>query len=386
MYDKNLVDTMALDMGITGYEKDFRIKAFHDFDALDNPAWHRIRVKDLTTPDYRVYNNQKVLFHKVEGLKVQPFPREVEDLSSALKDKAYGASKKHVKQVEAFANSGTTIVVEAKVVVDEPIIIQMNLTEENPLLIDKHTVWVKEAAAVTVVLDYTDVGLSSYHNGLLRVVAEQGAEVKVVKLQNLGGKSSHIFGTLIVQNRDSQVEYSAIDLGEGLTVTDVSTYLQEENANLVTKSIYLGDGFAKQDIGYNTYHNGRRTFSDIAVKGALLDDARKVFRGNLYFARGAKKSKGSEEEYVILLSDRVKADAIPALMCDEDDVQGEHAASAGQVDANKLFYLMSRGLTEKESKELIIMAAFAPVIEGLPIEGLKLRVHEEIGKKLEEEL
>ena len=129
-------------------------------------------------------------------------------------------------------------------------------------------------------------------------------------------------------------------------------------------------------------HRGARSISKIDTKGVLLDRAKKVFNGKLDFKRGARHSKGEEEEYVILLDPTVKSDSIPALLCEEDDVEGAHAVSAGQINEDKLFYLMSRGLDERESKKLIVEASFRPIIDKIPIEDLRREVKDEIERRL----
>lgn len=108
----------------------------------------------------------------------------------------------------------------------------------------------------------------------------------------------------------------------------------------------------------------------------------KIFKGTLDFKKGASRSKGIEEEYAILLDKTVKADAIPLLLCEEDDVEGQHAASAGQIDSDKLFYLMSRGLDEKEAKKLIVEASFTPIIDKIPMEYLKEEITKEIHRRI----
>lgn len=386
MYDKPLLNHIVKEGRLDVPSTSSRQAAYEVFEKLDYPVWKRLREKDTSVPDYHPYNNQKILFHQQQGVNITPNPTQTEAIADLVSKNHYGPSDKHRTLTETFTNAGTLIQIEEQVVVEEPIILQLAMNKENPLLLDRHTVKVGESASVTIVLDYSDDGSEVYHSGLLNIIAEKNAKVHVVKIQNLSQESTHIYGGLSLLERDAHVRFNSIDLGAKLTVTDYSTYLHEENANSVVDSIYLGEGQSKLDLGYNIYHNGRRTESDITVKGALLDATRKVFRGNLYFAKGAVKSQGAEQEYVILLDERVKADSIPALLCDEDDVQGEHAASAGQVDSNKLFYLMSRGLTEKEAKQLIIMASFAPVIEQLPIEGLKERIHKTVGEKLTQDL
>lgn len=386
MYNRALLNRLINENKIDGKSQLAYDHMFEEFEQADFPIWKRLKVKDTTVPDYRPYNNLKVLYQKEEGLKIIPRPHQPEEFVGVFSAKAYGPSEKHRLLTEVFANTGSFIEVSDGVVIHEPVILQMAMNEENPLLLDRHTVQVGNNASVTVVMDYSDNGSAVYQNSLVNIIAGSGAHVHVVKIQNLGADSVHIFGAVSILGHDAEVKFNSIDLGGAVTATDYSTYLDGENARGFVDSIYLGDGKAKLDLGYNIYHNGRRTQSDIKVKGALLDEARKVFRGNLYFAKGAKRAQGAEQEFVILLDKRVRADSIPALLCDEDDVQGEHAASAGQVDANKLFYLMSRGLTKKEAKQLIVMASFATVIEQLPIEGLKERIHTIVGEKLTQDL
>lgn len=386
MYDKTLLHQLMKENNIDETRQASYVESLKLYQAKAFPVWKRLKVKDTSVPDYRAYNNQKLMYHQQDGLRVTPSASQSSDLNQLFGNKAYGPSVKHRQLTELFANTGSHIEVDQGVVVDEPVILQMTMNADNPLLLDRHTISVGDEASLTVVIDYKDDGSPVYQNSLLNVVAGRNAKVHIVKIQNLSAYSTHIFGGLSVLARGAEVKFNSVDLGAAITATDYSSYLEDENASTEVDSIYLGDGQAKLDIGYNIYHKGRRTNSDIQVKGALLDQSRKVFRGNLYFAKGAKRSTGAEQEYVILLDKRVRADAIPALLCDEDDVQGEHAASAGQVDANKLFYLMSRGLSEKEAKELIIMASFAPVIEQLPIEGLKERIHTTVGNKLTQDL
>ena len=72
-------------------------------------------------------------------------------------------------------------------------------------------------------------------------------------------------------------------------------------------------------------HKGTRSNSNIDTKGVLMDNSKKVFRGNLIFKRGARLSKGIEGEYVLLLDPTVKSHSIPGLFSEEDNVSGEHA-------------------------------------------------------------
>jgi len=382
MYNKALLDKIINQSKIKEQGQNNRRLSFERYEKEKYPIWQRLKIENTTLPDYQKYNNQKTLMYRQDGLHVAPIHSQEVFFSDDLLDKDYGPSVKHRTLTEAFSNTGTYIRVAEGVKIMEPIIIQLPLDQENPILLDHHVIHAMKGSHVVVVLDYRDHQVDGFHNGVMNIIVEAGADVQVIKLQNFSKRSTHIFSGLALVKRDGKVTFNSIDLGSRLAVTDFSTYLQEENSAGVVESIYLGDGKSKMDLSYNMYHEGRRSESNILVKGALLHEAHKVFRGNLFFNKGAKKAIGSEQEYVILLNDTVKSDSIPALMCQEDDVQGEHAASAGQVDENKLFYLMSRGLTEKEAKQLIIMASFTPVIDQIPIEGLQEMLEKEISIRL----
>ena len=97
-----------------------------------------------------------------------------------------------------------------------------------------------------------------------------------------------------------------------------------------------------------------------------MDKARKMFRGNLIFNTGAVRADGSEKETVLLLSPEARSETIPALYCGEEDVSGEHAASAGRISDQQLYYLMSRGLSLKEARKVLVEAALNPLLTGYP--------------------
>ena len=124
-------------------------------------------------------------------------------------------------------------------------------------------------------------------------------------------------------------------------------------------------------MNYVVTHRGIRSNSQITTRGALKGEASKVFRGTIDFKRGASKSKGAEDEYCMILSPKVKAKALPLLLCDEDDVSGEHAAASGKIDENKLFYLMSRGLDYNDARRVIIEGAFNPIIDKIVDESTR---------------
>ena len=222
----------------------------------------------------------------------------------------------------------------------------------------------------------------AYRNGIIRVVAGRNSEVKIIKIQTLNTESENFESSKIEALGQGKVEYYSVELGAKVNGISHKSYLEEDAAEIYIKPAYLADFERKLDLEYSIVFKGRKSIGEIQGRGAVKDTAQKVFRGNLYFERGASKSEGREGEFAILLDKNVKAHSIPTLFCNEDDVIGEHAASVGKVDEAKLFYLMSRGLSESRAKKLIVESSFRPILDNIDDEAIKEHLMEELERRI----
>jgi Fe-S cluster assembly protein SufD len=114
----------------------------------------------------------------------------------------------------------------------------------------------------------------------------------------------------------------------------------------------------------------------------MKDSASSIFNGIGKIEHGASKSNAEQESRVLMLSEKARGDANPILLIDEDDVTAGHAASVGRVDPLQLYYLMSRGISQKEAERLVIHGFLAPVVNALPIEGVKKQLTAVIERKV----
>ena len=147
-------------------------------------------------------------------------------------------------------------------------------------------------------------------------------------------------------------------------------------------AVYFGDKERRIDMNYVISQIGKHTDANMQVRGALQDASDKIFRGTLDFRRGSKGSTGREREEVILLDEGVRNRSVPLMMSGEDEVTGHHAVSAGRMNPDRLFYLMSRGMDEKEAQKLLVQAMFSPVLDRIPDAGLR----EEVAGSIEERI
>ncbi len=119
-------------------------------------------------------------------------------------------------------------------------------------------------------------------------------------------------------------------------------------------------------IDINIDHTAPDTNSDTLIKSVLTDRAVGNFYGLVKIRKGAKNTDTYFREDALLLSDMAKAEVIPSLEIDENEVKAGHASTVGPVDQEQLFYLMSRGVTRKEAKSLVVKGFLHPVFEKLP--------------------
>lgn len=233
-------------------------------------------------------------------------------------------------------------------------------TKQNSMLIIKESMSVQEK--------HITLGKSSY--------------LKLAIINEINQEEEAILKLSIELEENATLELTMLYIGKGKNKEDITIYLNGDGSRCDLKAGYLIGEQTIHRMAYDVFHKGKRTVSNVIVKGALQDEAHKYFKGNLYFKQGAKGSKGSEIEDAILLSPSAKSYAVPALWCDEDDIMGNHSASSGKLSKDKLFYLMSRGLSEEQSKCLMVEAELAPILREIEEVKVRERISDEISRRI----
>mgnify|MGYP006298874671 CR=1 FL=1 len=383
MYNKKLVDNLT-----TGQSKllsSRRRESYKQFENLTMADYQRINLFDYQFPEYSPYNKEYLKEKKWQDeLLIKKMTdnlnneAEIINYLDQFKDKKVkkgnqGLDPKYLAMAEAFYNTGLFIKVPKNVELKLPVEIFYELDQDNPVLIDNNLIVAEENSKLTIVIDYRmqDKELEAFHNGLTRVIVKDNAVLNIVKVQRFNDHSDNFDSNISLVSNQGELNWIPIELGARNSVTNNENTLIDDGSSASISSVYFADGERKMDLGFKINHQGRHSSSQIESKGVLKDRAQKVFRGDLYFQKGASQAKGSEREEVLLLDKTVDSDSIPALFSEEDNVEGEHAVSAGQIDEQRLFYLMSRGMTKAEAKQLMVEAAFNPIFDKIPLNDLK---------------
>lgn len=306
----------------------------------------------------------------IKKFKNMQIPEDATVLKEDLSLK-YGIGLDYIK-----ANNKIKINLENK---EEQII--YNFDQENQNLTDQILINAKGKSTITI--EYKSLEEEEhFHNGVIKVIADENAEVNINIINLLNEKSDNFQAIESILNKNAKVNYTIIDIGGKSSITNYYSALQGENAQNDVKTVYLGVDEQLKDINYIAELYGAKTNINIDVQGALSDKAKKHFKGTIDFKKGCKKAKGDENEYCMLLSDKAKAIALPMLLCAEEDVEGNHSTASGKVDSKVLFYIMSRGLSYKEAVKLLVKSRFIKIIEQISDQNLKNEIISKIDEKL----
>lgn len=260
---------------------------------------------------------------------------------------------------------------------------RLQLDEKDDYLADRTHIRVPAGKGGRLLLDISSADESAgERNGVIAIEVEENAACQLILTQRLNQHTTNDLAVVAKLKAGAQLHITQVEFGAKRSVFHYNAILEGDKALTTVDAAYMGDGAQAYDLFYNIEHRGKETQSDIQVNGALKDTAKKNFRGTIDFKRGSSGSVGSEEEYTLLLSEDVHAVAVPLLLCREDDVQGNHAASAGRIDETQLFYLMSRGFSREEAMNLVVEARMTPVFDRIPDETLRQTVKDSLHERI----
>ena len=310
------------------------------------------------------------------------------------REKNCGLGKRFTDEVQAKRNSGFYLKIEAdKAEYDknrheaiQDFFVHFTVGAAHSVLFDRSYIDIADNAAARLILyfdtDEKAPALQSYRNGLISIHVGKHAAVEIIKIQNFADTALNFETVRMDVGERARVTVHDIQLGSQKSGVSYSSYMQEDWAEVYIFPLYFVDKTRRMDLEHNLIINGKSTLSEIKARGALKNEAHKVFRGNIFLNKGCSASVARFADNSIMLDKNAAGTSIPTIFCDEDDVIGEHAASFAAIDKEKLYYLMSLGLDELSAKKLIIDAAFRPVFNSIPDETIRNRLNAEFDARL----
>ena len=228
-----------------------------------------------------------------------------------------------------------------------------------------------------------DFDRRTFVSSAVEIIARDGAQIQFVSIQRLGREVFCQSAQRTLAHRDSKLDTLNVNLGASVARLDLNSRLLGAGAHSELLGLYFGDEDQHFDHNTSQDHVAPDTGSDLLYKGALDDRAQSAFRGIIRVHRDAQRTDAYQTNRNLLLSDECRANSLPNLEIEADDVRCSHGATVGQLDSEALFYLLSRGLSQDQAERLIVLGFLGDVMARLPLGGVVEKVTRAIERKLQ---
>ena len=284
----------------------------------------------------------------------------------------------------AFWTGGTVLFVPRNVQVTEPLYSLIGLAADGAADFSHTLIILSEGASATLLEETSSAtkDAAGLHVGAVELLLAPRSNLRYVQLQNWNDKVWHFAHQAGRVQADASLQWTAGALGSKLTHIHQDVFLDGKGASAEVNGVTFATD--RQVISYYTQqtHNAPNTRSDLLYKDVVRDRARCIWRGMIKVAKDAQKTDGYQRNDSLLMSDECRADAIPGLEIEADDVRCTHGATCGRVDEEQLFYCMCRGLNRTEAMHMIVEGFFQRVYDRIPVEIVRETLGQAVEKKL----
>lgn len=260
-------------------------------------------------------------------------------------------------------------------------------TDSEGLGIFPHTLVIADRDSDVVLIEEhrTPAALGrSFSNSVVELVVRDGARLKYVAIQETSQQSGtwNFVVNRAVVGRDATVTSLIVALGGAFNKANVESAMVQPGARSEMYGLLFGN--EKQFFDHHTLqdHLAPNTTSDLLYKDALADGARSVYSGLIRAHGTAQRTDAVQTNRNLLLSDNCRADSIPNLEIETNDLRCTHASTVSPVDEDQIFYLVSRGLDRQTATQLILEGFFEPVLDVAPLDSLHDRLLRTIAGKI----
>ena len=333
-------------------------------------TWNRLRANSLsvTVPN-----------HADAGTVYLPLPRLFERIEC-------GMGQEVTDYVESQAFKSDFYNVPARTKREDPIVVAVSAAQNQCA---NTGIIVREGAEATVVIaafagdagDNTPAGSDANASdanasgdalptsaALTRIVVEAGAKLHLIEMLGVNEGQQHLESVGLEIHQDAAVDVKQYALGGSTIGLGLTANLVGARARLDLNNRYHATHEETLDINHLVRMRGTSTRAQLTESGVLNEAAKKTLRATIDLVRGAKDAQGNEIETVMILGDDVVNKTMPVILCDEDDVAGNHGATIGSVSPEQLDYLAARGLSRQDAEQLFVRALFEDAIINAPEE------------------
>lgn len=280
-------------------------------------------------------------------------------------------------------SSGTFLYVPRNVRVEQPLYAH-SILNDGAVDLGHTLVILEDGAEATLLAESSSNGenATGLHCGGIELLVGDRANLRFVNLQDWSQKTWHFAHQKALVGRDANLQWTIGALGSKLAKVNQHVGLVGERANCQVNGVMFTE--AKQHLSYHTlqHHVAPNCTSDFLYKSALQDQSRTVWRGMIKVDKQAQKTDGYQRNDNLLLSRKARADSIPGLEIEADDVRCTHGSTSGRVDEELIFYAQCRGYTRKEAIRMIVAGFFQQVFDRVTIDSVRVALGESISRRV----
>ncbi len=285
----------------------------------------------------------------------------------------------------AFWQGGYVLHVPKGVRIENPLRVYIQLSEDQHADLSHVLLIAEEDSQVVILEDNASANLDTggLHCGAVEIFAGQNANVTYGQVQHWNRQVWNLASQRAVISKDAQLCWVSATFGARLSKLNQAIVLEGTGSNAQLLGLAFTDARQHLDVSTAQEHLSPHTSSDLLYRNVLKDRSQTAWGGNIYVYPDANYTDAYQKNDNLLLSERAHADTLPGLEIEAHEVRCTHGATAGQIDAEQVFYLMSRGLPYDLAERLIVDGFFEPVIERIPLETVRKEMNEFISLKLE---
>ncbi|MEZ4678836.1 MAG: Fe-S cluster assembly protein SufD [Caldilineaceae bacterium] len=245
-----------------------------------------------------------------------------------------------------------------------------------------HTLLVAEEGAEVTVVDDLLGGEAGMQSAVVELIQKDNSVVRYMNLQDFDHSLWNFLTGRAILGRDTDLRWIQVSWGSRLTKAYLDLDMNGQGVHGELLGIYFPTG--SQHIDHQTLqiHRSPNCFSDLLFNGALKEKARSVYMGQIHVLPGAQKTDAYQRNGNLILDSGARADSVPGLEIQADDVRCTHAATAAQVEDEYVFYLMARGLSRAQAERMIVQGFFQAVLDRVPVESVVAKLERVIERKI----
>ncbi len=348
---------------------------------LPVPTWNRMGVNWAETraelPKKSLPKGKKTPYANSTPQGIQ----RIEELPSEVAKISTGMGSNYDDYI--LDNADKTCFIHVNTDVKEPLVVTEQIDPSSPASRTHFGIVAERDSRLTIVQIIKGDAIDGASMSLTQILAKPGSFVRLIQIQLLGAQSRSWEAVGARVEGGAKVELVRAVLGGSVAACGSLMELVGPKSEYTLSAAYFGHEAQYLDFNDTAVHLGIESTSDMYTSGVLADKSSKILRGTIDFRSGAVRSVGHVNENVLLLDPTARNRTAPLILCGEEQVEGQHAATLGRFDEKQLYYLCSRGLTPTQAKRLMIEARFMPVLDLLPDEDLRSEILEDIERRLD---